>query len=257
LPSFRLTMEHASRRQDSVEGARAIERVAEEVVFDDVRYAYDNSDGVSHLSFSLPRGTITGLFGPSGSGKSTTVALLAGLLRPQAGRILIDGTDLADILPAAWHRRIAVVMQDAPLFTGTVRENILMGRPDADEAAVVGAAKQAAVHDTILRLPQGYDTQIAERGQSLSGGQAQRIALARALVREPDLLILDEATNALDEVTQGLVLEVLHDFAGRGGIVLIVTHRPEVIRSINRVIDLGPAARGADAQPRRPAVASR
>ncbi|MCZ7660931.1 MAG: ABC transporter ATP-binding protein/permease [Xanthobacteraceae bacterium] len=237
-PSLHLVLDNARARPTAIRDGRTIARVAQRVAFEDVSYAYPGGEGVHGLSFALLRGTVTVLCGPSGSGKSTTVALLAGLIRPQAGRIWIDDVDLAEVLPHAWFRRVSVVMQESPLFAGTIRENIRMGRPEADDAAVVAAAERAAVHETIQRLPDGYDTVVAERGQTLSGGQVQRIALARAFIREPDILILDEATNAVDEDTQSKILDALFDFASRGGIVVVVTHRTEAMRAIGRSIVL-------------------
>jgi ATP-binding cassette subfamily C protein len=252
-PSLDIVLEN-SRLLEVKDQGRKIEHNVKRVAFENVTYAYFNEKGVRDLSFVLESGAVSALSGPSGSGKSTTVALLAGLLKPQSGRIMIDDVDLADVAIDSWHRRMAVVMQDAPLFSGSIRDNILIGDPAADDAAMVAAAKRAAVHDTIERLPDGYDTVLAERGQSLSGGQAQRIALARAFIRNPDLLVLDEATNALDEETQGKIIETLHEFAASGGIVLVVTHRPEMIEAVDRTIDIDQKQGDSKLQYELPAV---
>jgi ABC-type multidrug transport system fused ATPase/permease subunit len=179
-------------------------------------------------------GAITAVVGRSGAGKSTLAATLLGFLAPQSGRLLVDGVPLRSLDSAAWRRRVAFVDQSAHLFDATLADNIRFGAPDADDAAVVAAARAAGAHDFIRDLPEGYDTPATRR--RLSSGQKQRVALARALLRAPDVLILDEATNALDLPTERVVMAALAEQARRGAVVVVIAHRREAIAGAARAV---------------------
>ncbi|TAJ87834.1 MAG: peptidase domain-containing ABC transporter [Reyranella sp.] len=179
-------------------------------------------------------GEIIGVVGPSGSGKTTIANLVQGLVSPSDGRVLVDGTDIAHISPAQLRAQIGAVPQDVQLFTGSVRENIAMGVIDKDPGRVVAVAKFVGAHDFIQRLPQGYNTVLGERGQGLSTGQRQLLCIARALIRNPRILILDEATSALDPATEEQLLRQLKANT-RGRTVIMITHRLAPLAIADRV----------------------
>jgi subfamily B ATP-binding cassette protein MsbA len=189
------------------------------------------------VTFAIPRGTTLAIVGPSGAGKSTLLDLLLGFHDPDRGRILIDGTPLQELDVASWREHLAVVSQDPYLADATVRDNLLYGRPEASPAELEAAAEAAHALEFIRRLPQGFDTMVGERGVRLSGGQRQRLALARALVRAPDLLLLDEETNALDSFSESAVQEALARCAGRVT-MLIVAHRLATIERADLIVVL-------------------
>ena len=166
------------------------------------------------LDLVIERGEVICIMGPSGSGKSTLIKLMLGLYQPDAGRILIDGTDIAHVSPHSLRRQIGVVPQEIQLFAGTVRDNITIGARATDHSRVVAAARLAGADDFIQRLPHGYDTVLAERGGGLSVGQRQLLCIARALVREPKMLIMDEPTSALDSASEAGLLRRLKELAG-------------------------------------------
>ena len=183
---------------------------------------------------TVAAGEILGIVGPSGSGKTTIAHLIQGLVGPSDGRVLVDGTDIAHISPAHLRAQIGAVPQDVQLFTGTVRENIAMGVVDKDPGRVVAVAKFVGAHDFIQRLPQGYNTVLGERGQGLSTGQRQLLCIARALIRNPRILILDEATSALDPATEEQLLRQLKANT-RGRTVIMITHRLAPLAIADRV----------------------
>lgn len=183
---------------------------------------------------TVAAGEIIGIVGPSGSGKTTIANLVQGLVGPSDGRVLVDGTDIAHISPAQLRAQIGAVPQDVQLFTGTVRENIAMGVVDKDPGRVVAVAKFVGAHDFIQRLPQGYNTVLGERGQGLSTGQRQLLCIARALIRNPRILILDEATSALDPATEEQLLRQLKANT-RGRTVIMITHRLAPLAIADRV----------------------
>lgn len=183
------------------------------------------------------------------------MALLLRFTSPERGRILIDDVPLSQISRAAWHERIAFVEQNAFLFSGSVRANIAYGRPGASLDEVRGAAREAQADDFISALDQGYNALIGERGARLSQGQRQRIALARALLRDPDVLILDEATNALDAVTERAVRQVLEK-KDRRPVVIIIAHRRETIDFADRVLVLRDGVLVQEGRPQDLAAAS-
>lgn len=209
------------------------------ISFESVYFDYNSLEGpaLRDISIHIPQGKMTAIVGPSGAGKSTLVGLICRFYDVTAGEIFIDNNPLQQLNLASWRSQIAIVSQDIDIFSTTVRENIAYGRLDATEAEIVEAAKLANVHEFIIRLPQGYDTQVGDRGFRLSGGQRQRIALARAIVRKPELLILDEATNALDSISENLIQEAINTFS-RNRTVIVVAHRLSTIEQVDRIIVL-------------------
>jgi ATP-binding cassette subfamily B protein len=219
--------------------AKALPRPSRgEVVFDDVSFAYPGRSGPGALTgFSLRArpGERIALVGPSGAGKSTVLRLLLRFYDPDAGSVRIDGVDLRDADPVEVRARLALVAQEAPLFSGSARENILFGAPHASDEAVVQAAQAAQATRFIQDLPQGFDTVVGEHAKTLSGGQRQRLAIARALLREAPILLLDEATSALDAENERLVQAALQD-AMRGRTTLVIAHRLATVLAADRIV---------------------
>jgi HlyB family type I secretion system ABC transporter len=207
------------------------------IAFENVSYAYDPNLApvLRNVSLTIAQGEIVGLMGPLGSGKSTLIKLLQGLYAPTDGRILIDRTDITHIAPAALKRQLGVVPQEIQLFAGSVRENIAIGTIDASPERVVASAKFVGAHDFIQRLPKGYETVIRERGSGLSVGQRQLLCLARAMMRNPRILILDEATSGLDAASEDGFLRNLRR-AAMGRTVIIVSHRIAPLTICDRVL---------------------
>jgi subfamily B ATP-binding cassette protein HlyB/CyaB len=189
------------------------------------------------VSFTVPAGQIVGIVGPSGSGKSTLAKLIQRLYVPESGRIMIDGMDISIVDPAWLRRQIGVVLQDNVLFNRSVRDNIALSNPAMPTERVIAAAQLAGAHDFILELPYGYDTVVGERGSTLSGGQRQRLAIARALVSNPQILIFDEATSALDYESERVIQTNLPQIT-RGRTVFIVAHRLSTVRRADRIITI-------------------
>ncbi len=187
------------------------------------------------ISLEVPAGQRVALVGPSGSGKTTLVSLLPRLYDPTEGRILIDGVDIRDYRLRSLRCAIGIVQQDSFLFSGTVRDNIKYGRPSATDEEVIEAAKAANAHDFIEALPEGYDTQLGENGVNLSGGQRQRLSIARAILKNPRILILDEATSALDSESEFLVQQAL-DRLMTGKTCFIIAHRLSTVRHVDRIL---------------------
>jgi ATP-binding cassette subfamily B protein len=207
-----------------------------EVSFEQVAFAYPGGPMIlSDVSFVARPGTSVALVGQTGAGKSTVMALLQRLWDPVSGRVLIDGQDLRDVTLDSLHRSIGVVFQESMLFNRTIRENLLIGRPDASAEDVERACRQADAHDFIVRQPQGYDTLIGERGATLSGGQRQRLAIARALLKDPPILILDEATSALDAATEAKVSRALKTLM-EGRTTFIIAHRLSTVRDADVIM---------------------
>ena len=209
-----------------------------EVIFDDVSFGYDTNKTIfKNLSFVLKPGNKTALVGESGEGKTTITNLLLGMYQPQNGSIKIDGQDIHSVTKASLRSEIAIVFQEALLFSGTIRENISYGRSDASQIDVEKAAKAANAHEFINKFKDGYATEIGERGLKLSGGQKQRIAIARALLKDAPILVLDEATSSLDSKSERLVQQALERLM-QNRTTLIIAHRLSTIQSVDTIITL-------------------
>ena len=189
------------------------------------------------MSLRFPARKTTALVGPSGAGKSTIIKLLLGLYDVEHGEIRVDGRPLGAFDLASWREKIAVVSQDGYVFNSSVRDNIAYGRLDASDQDIVEAATQANAHDFIAALPQGYLTKIGDRGVRLSTGQLQRLTLARAIVRDPDLLVLDEATNSVDSISERLIQDALETLA-KSRTVIIIAHRFSTIEQADHIVVL-------------------
>ena len=209
------------------------------VAFEEIRFGYGapgdgGPNAIDGLSIELPPGRTTAVVGPTGSGKSTLVRLLLRFYDPDEGRIVVDGHDIRDLDLADLRRLTGLVSQDVYLFHGTVRENIAYGRPDASFEDVVAAASVAEAHDFVTALPQGYDTIVGERGQKLSGGQRQRISIARAVLKDPVILVLDEATSAVDNETEAAIQRSL-DRISVDRTTLVIAHRLSTVRGADTI----------------------
>ena len=219
-------------------GAWPVVPDAPTIEFAGVSFGYDSDAEVLHdISFAVARGERIALVSESGGGKTTLVNLLLGLYRPDAGAISIAGTDTAGQPPSTVRAQIGVVFQDASLFSGTVRENLAYGRPEATDTELEQAARRANAHEFIAKLADGYDTLIGERGVRLSGGQKQRIAVARAMLKDAPLLVLDEATSALDSRSERLVQAGLEELM-TDRTSIIIAHRLSTISTVDRIITL-------------------
>lgn len=208
------------------------------VRFDHVSFAHDGRDrSVSDVSFDIAPGSFIGLAGPSGAGKSTLLRLLFRFYDPDEGRVLIDGQDVAGLSQSSLRNALGLVPQDVVLFNDTLRENILYGDPQADEDALWDAVERARLKDFVLSLPKGLETRVGERGLKLSGGEKQRVGVARAILRNPPILILDEATSALDSETESEVQAALAE-AARGRTTIAVAHRLSTIAKADQIIVL-------------------
>jgi ATP-binding cassette subfamily B protein len=213
-----------------------IGRARGEVVFENVGFAYPGGPPILRgVSFRAMPGQTIALVGQTGAGKSTAMALLQRLWDPTEGRITLDGYDLRQISLESLRRNIGVVFQESVLFSRTIRENLLVGRPDATQEEIEEACRQAEAHEFILRQPQGYDTMVGERGANLSGGQRQRLAIARALLKDPPVLILDEATSALDAATEARVQKALRRLMA-GRTTFIIAHRLSTVREADEIL---------------------
>lgn len=213
-----------------------IGKVAGMVAFENVSFSYDGKRAaVADLSFVAAPGDTIALVGSTGSGKSTTLSLLHRVFDPQSGRITIDGNDIRDVTMVSLRRNIGVVFQEPMLFARTIKENLQVGRADASDAEIWAACQRAQAADFLARQPDGLDTEIAERGRSLSGGERQRLSIARALLKDPPVLILDEATSALDAATeqklQAALVEVM-----KGRTTFVIAHRLATIRHATRIL---------------------
>jgi subfamily B ATP-binding cassette protein MsbA len=211
----------------------------EAIRFESVSFRYKCSDAfaLQKISIRILKNQTTAIVGPSGSGKSTFINLLLRLYEPTEGSIFVDDTALPQFDLVSWRCRIGVVTQDVYLFNTTVQQNIAYGRMHATEEEIIAAAHQADAHDFICALPQGYQTIIGDRGVRLSAGQKQRIALARALVRDPEILILDEAMNALDSVSERVIQTSLQQFR-HNRTVIVITHHFSAIEQADHIVVL-------------------
>jgi ATP-binding cassette, subfamily B, bacterial MsbA len=223
-------------RQADLPGARDIQIDSAEIRFEDVDFAYQNGEKVlQSLSFEAPAGKTTALVGPSGGGKTTIVNLIQRFYDLDGGRIVIDGQDIAGVTAHSLRRNISYVSQQPILFEGTVAENIGYGRPGASREEIEAAAAKAQAHQFIVDLPNGYETEVGEMGSNFSGGQRQRLSIARAILRDAPILLLDEATSALDNESEMLVQEAL-DLLMKGRTTIVVAHRLSTIRNADAII---------------------
>jgi len=220
-------------------GRAALPAIRGDVVFEHVtfRYRIDGPEILHDVSLAVPAGQLVGIVGPSGSGKSTLTKLLQRLYTPESGRVLVDGTDIAQVDPAWLRRQMGVVLQENVLFNRSVRDNIALSDPGMAMERIIAAAQLAGAHEFILELPEGYDSIVGERGSSLSGGQRQRIAVARALVSDPRILIFDEATSALDYESERVIQQNMRRIA-EGRTVFIVAHRLSALRFTDRIVTI-------------------
>lgn len=206
-----------------------------QIEFKNVSYAYDGeNDVLENVNFTVNKGEKFALVGPSGGGKTTICHLIPHFYNVTDGEIFIDGKEIHTLTMESLRRNIGIVQQDVYLFNSSVKDNILYGRLDATDEEVIEAAKKASIHDYIMSLPKGYDTQIGERGVRLSGGQKQRLSIARVFLKNPPILILDEATSALDNSTEILIQKAL-DSLCEGRTTLIVAHRLSTVKSADKI----------------------
>lgn len=219
------------------ENAKELQQVAGKVTFDDVvfRYHDDGRNVLNHLNFTIEPGQTAAFVGMSGGGKSTIISLIPRFYDVTGGAIKIDGQDIRDLTIESLRRNIGIVQQDNVLFSDSIKENILMGNPQATDEEVYAAAKAANAHDFIMSFPDGYDTLVGERGVKLSGGQKQRVAIARVFLKNPPILILDEATSALDLESEALIQESL-DRLAHNRTTLIVAHRLSTITHADQIM---------------------
>jgi ATP-binding cassette subfamily B protein len=201
------------------------------------RYADDSPFVLKNISLEIKAGEFVALVGASGVGKTTICSLIPRFYDATAGDILIDGTNVRDIRPQSLRQYIGIVQQDVYLFAGTVSQNLRYGKPDASLDEIIEAAKLAHAHDFIMALPDGYDTEIGERGVKLSGGQKQRLSIARVFLKNPPILIFDEATSALDNESERSVQDSLHRLA-RNRTMLVIAHRLSTVRNAGRIVVL-------------------
>ncbi len=227
-------LDHVSNVPDPVNPVR-VPRVAGAIEMQGVGFRYGSRTVIKNLSLSIRPGEMIGLVGHSGSGKSTLVNLISRFYDVSDGAILVDGVDIRRMAVADFRRHIGLVLQEPFLFFGTIAENIAYGKPEATREEIVAAARAAHAHEFILRLPHGYDSLVGERGQGLSGGERQRISIARALLIDPRILILDEATSAVDTETEREIQKALDNLV-QGRTTIAIAHRLSTLRKADRLV---------------------
>ena len=238
LALFDRIFEYLDHRVDIVEGERALDEPVGEVRLDDVWFRYDDAAWtLQDVSFAVPPGTKTALVGETGSGKTTCAYLVARLYDATQGTVTVDGVDVRDLTFASLAAAVGVVSQETYLFHASVRENLRFARPDATDEEVEDAARAAQIHELIATLPEGYDTVVGERGYRFSGGEKQRIAIARTILRNPPVLVLDEATSSLDTQTERLVQEALERLS-EGRTTIAIAHRLSTVRDADQIVVL-------------------
>jgi ATP-binding cassette subfamily B protein len=222
-------------------GAQALPPIRGHVQFENVFFRYDttpeNTWVLKNISFEAKPGETVALVGATGSGKTSIISLITRFYEPQQGRILMDGVDLMSATVQSLHEQIGIVTQENFLFTGTLMENLKFGRPSANDDEVIEAAKKLGTHDIILRLTDGYQTKIGERGGNLSAGERQLITFTRAMVAQPHILILDEATSAVDPQTEAIIQHALEALFARRT-CFVVAHRLSTVRNAHRILVL-------------------
>ena len=226
------------KEEEDREGAKAYKDVNGDIEFINVHFSYDEEEKknvLNDISFTVKKGKTTALVGPSGGGKTTICHLLPKFYHVDSGEIRINGINIEDIKMESLRNSIGIVQQEVFLFSGSFYDNILYGKLNATKKEVIEAAKKANIYDYIMSLPNGFDTEIGERGIRLSGGQKQRLSIARAFLKNPSILILDEATSALDNVTEVLIQEALNTLK-EGRTTIVVAHRLSTIKNANEIL---------------------
>ncbi len=225
--------------KEEIESGQVFDNLGNDIEIKDITFSYLKDQTIfENLDLTIPKGKMTAMIGPSGSGKSTLSYLLVGLYKPKSGQILINGKNISEYSMESWRRKIGYVTQDTYIFNMSIRENIKVGKPEATDEEVMQAAEAAHCTEFIDRLPQGMETVVGERGMKLSGGQRQRIAIARAMIRKPELYIFDEATSALDNHSEKLIQKSIEEIS-RQSTMLVIAHRLTTIENADVVYDLG------------------
>lgn len=237
MTGFKRFMEvMAEDEEPEKEGATELVVTEGHIKFNNVSFSYNEAKEVLHnVTLDIKPGNKLALVGPSGGGKTTICHLIPNFYKLEEGEIYIDDQEINDVTLESLRRNIGIVQQDVFLFNGSMKENILYGRLDATEEEIIEAAKKANIHDYIMTLPEGYDTQIGERGVKLSGGQKQRLSIARVFLKNPAILILDEATSALDNTTEILIQSALDELC-KGRTTLVVAHRLSTIKNADEIV---------------------
>src|SRR5690606_109545 len=220
--------------EEKVDGEADLLNIQGDIEFSNVTFSYDNNtEVIANISFSIKPGERIAIMGATGSGKTSLVQLLPRLFEPTGGKIFLDGRLIEQYPIQQLRNVIGFVPQEAHLFTGTIKENIAWGKRNATMEEIVQAAKDAQIHETILRFPKGYETVIGQKGVNLSGGQKQRLSIARALVRKPKILILDDCTSALDLMTEGNLLEAIKRY---NSTMILITQKVRIAERMDRIL---------------------
>jgi len=237
LPSYEQVrkLEEKALQQVQQTGAQPFTQFKSGVLLNAVTFTYPGKEfSLKNITLQVKKGSMVAIAGESGSGKSTALDLLMGFYEPETGEVLVDGISLSHYDINSFRARIGFVPQDTLLFNAAIKDNLLWGKNDATQQEIESACRQAHAHEFIMELPQGYDTEVGDRGVRLSGGQRQRIALARAIIRKPELLLLDEATSALDSQSEMLIQQAINDIA-RETTIVIVAHRLSTIANADYI----------------------
>jgi ATP-binding cassette subfamily B protein len=238
LALFDRIFEYLDHEVDIVEGERELPAPQGEVALDSVWFRYDDAAWtLEDVSFAVPPGTKTALVGETGSGKTTCAYLVARLYDASRGSVRVDGVDVRDLTFASLAETVGVVSQETYLFHASVRENLRFARPSATDEEIEEAARAAQIHELIATLPDGYETMVGERGYRFSGGEKQRMAIARTILRNPPVLVLDEATSSLDTQTERLVQEALERLS-EGRTTIAIAHRLSTVRDADQIVVL-------------------
>lgn len=240
LSSIEASVARAVQDEETFDG-RKTPTLSQDITFENVSFSYDATPVLTSASFRIPSGSFTALSGPSGSGKTTIADLIIGLQTPNTGRVMIDSVDLSEIDLMAWRTRVGYVPQDVVLFHDTIYANVVLGTPGIATAEVEQALRKADLWDYVSSLPDGMHTIVGERGGRMSGGQRQRLALARALARQPLLLILDEATTGLDGDTEASIIATLRSLKG-DVTILAISHQPALVEAAELKVTVDPTA---------------
>jgi len=240
MSGFKRFVELMDTKPDIVDSdnAREFKDVQGEIEFKNATFKYEGSEEIlSNINLKIEKGKTLALVGPSGGGKTTICHLIPRFYELNKGKITIDGEDIKEITLKSLRKNIGIVQQDVFLFTGTIKDNILYGNPEANDDEVIEAAKNANIHDFIISLPEGYETYVGERGVKLSGGQKQRISIARVFLKNPPILILDEATSALDNTSELIIQKSLEKLS-KGRTSIIVAHRLSTVKNADEIVVL-------------------